>query len=104
MGTGYWMQAVIIVALSLLGFSPTRAGNLMSAGDFMNECLITSSERMCDCISAKLPPEQRGAATAAMHKSNAASKTGGNLLDPSLFDDNEMMGLAAVVTTQASCH
>ena len=52
------------------------------ADDFMNECRVTGSEKMCECISSKMPPDKRAAAVAGMKKSNAATQPGGNLLDP----------------------
>src|SRR5262249_43212585 len=48
------------------------------ADDFMKECLVTSSQKMCDCISAKLPADKRAAAIDGMRKSNAATQPGGN--------------------------
>ena len=73
------------------------------ADDFMKKCLVTSSQKMCDCISAKLPADKRAAAFAGMRKSNAATQPGGNPLDPSTLTQEQMQGLDAVVAAQASC-
>jgi len=71
--------------------------------EFMKECLITSSQKMCDCISSKMPADKRAAAVAGMRKSNAATQPGGNLLDPSTLTPEQMQGLDAVVIAQAAC-
>jgi hypothetical protein len=73
------------------------------ADDFMKECLVTGSQRMCDCISSKLPADKRAAAIEGMRKSNAATQPGGNLLDPATLTQEQMQGLDAVVLAQASC-
>ena len=72
------------------------------ADDFMNECLVTSSQKMCDCISAKLPADKRTAAIDGMRKTNAATQPGGNAVDLKLTQE-QMQGLDAVVAAQASC-
>lgn len=73
------------------------------ADEFMKECLVTGSQRMCDCISSKMPADKRAAAVAGMRKSNAATQPGGNLLDPATLTQEQMQGLDAVVLAQASC-
>ena len=72
------------------------------ADDFMKECLVTSGQRMCDCISAKLPADKRAAAIDGMRKSNAATQPGGNAVYLT-FTQEQMQGLDAVVAAQASC-
>lgn len=71
--------------------------------EFMKECLATGTQRMCECISSKMPADKRQAAIEGMRKSNAATKPGGNLLDPSQLTPEQMQGLDAVVIAQASC-
>jgi len=72
------------------------------ADDFMKECLVTSSQKTCDCISVKLPADKRAAAIDGMRKSNAATQPGGNPVDLK-FTQEQMQGLDAVVAAQASC-
>ena len=72
------------------------------ADDFMQECLVTTSQKMCECISAKMPADKRAAAVAGMRKSNAATQPGGNPVDLKLTQE-QMQGLDAVVAAQASC-
>jgi hypothetical protein len=73
------------------------------ADDFMTECLVTGSQKMCECMSAKVPADKRAAAIEGMRKSNASTQVGGNLLDPSTLSQEQMQGLDAVVIAQASC-
>jgi hypothetical protein len=73
------------------------------ADDFMNECLVTASQKMCECMSDKVPADKRTAAISGMRKSNASTQPGGNLLDPSTLSQEQMQGLDAVVIAQASC-
>jgi hypothetical protein len=84
------------VVLGLLG--PAQAQD-----EFMKECLVTGSQKMCECIAGKVPADKRAAAIAGMRKSNAALQPGGNLLDPSTLTPEQMQGLDAVVLAQASC-
>jgi hypothetical protein len=84
------------VTASLLG--PAQAQD-----EFMKECLVTGSQKMCDCIAGKVPADKRAAAVAGMRKSNQATQPGGNLLDPSTLTSEQMQGLDAVVLAQASC-
>ena len=72
------------------------------ADDFMNVCLVTSSQNMCNCISANLPADKRAAAIEGMRKSNAATRPGGNSVDLKLTQE-QMQGLDAVVAAQAAC-
>src|SRR5262252_6588422 len=72
------------------------------ADDFMKECLVTSSQKMCECISAKLPADKRAAAIDGLRKSNAATQPGGNPIELK-FTQEQMQGLDAVVAAQASC-
>jgi hypothetical protein len=87
------------LVVCVLGASLASAAR---ADDFMKECLVTSSQRMCDCISAKLPADKRAAAIDGMRKSNAATQPGGNAVDLKLTQE-QMQGLDAVVAAQASC-
>jgi len=73
------------------------------ADEFMTECLVTGSQKMCDCMSSKIPADKRAAAISGMRKSNASTGPGGNLLDPSTLSQEQMQGLDAVVIAQASC-
>jgi hypothetical protein len=70
---------------------------------FMPACLKTTSQKMCECISARLPPDKRQSAIEGLQKSNAATSPGGNLLDPSSLSQEQMQGLDAVVIAQANC-
>ena len=63
------------------------------ADDFMTECLVTGSQKMCECMSGKIPADKRAAAVEGMRKSNASTQPGGNLLDPSTLSQEQMQGL-----------
>jgi hypothetical protein len=71
--------------------------------DFMRECRVTTSEKMCECIYSKMPADKRAAAIQGLQKSNRATQPGGNLLDPSTLTQEQMQGLDAVVIAQADC-
>ena len=73
------------------------------ADDLMKECLVTSSQKMCDCIIARIPANQRENAVLGLRKSNASVSVSGNLLNPSNLSQQEMQGLNAVVAAQAYC-
>jgi hypothetical protein len=73
------------------------------ADDFMKECMVTASEKMCTCIAGRIPADQRANAIVGMRKSNASVAVSGNLLDPATLNQNEMQGLNAVVAAQAYC-
>jgi hypothetical protein len=79
------------------------SGGARAQDEFMKECLVTGSQKSCDCIASKVPADKRAAAVAGMRKSNAATQPGGNLLDPSTLTQEQMQGLDAVVIAQASC-
>jgi len=79
------------------------SGAARADDEFMKECLVTGTQKMCDCISSKMPADKRAAAIVGMRKSNAATQPGGNLLDPSTLSQEQMQGLDAVVIAQASC-
>jgi hypothetical protein len=72
--------------------------------EFMQVCMATTPQRMCECISSKLPADKRAAAISGLRKSNAAMAPGGNLLDPSNLSQEQMQGLDAVVIAQANCN
>ena len=80
----------------------TGLSTAVRADDFTNECLVTGSQKMCQCMSDKIPADKR-AAVEGMRKSNASTQPGGNLLDPSTLSQEQMQGLDAVVIAQASC-
>lgn len=73
------------------------------ADDFMQECRVTASQKMCECIGARIAPDMRARAIAGLRKSNASVAVSGNLLDPATLTQNEMQGLNAVVAAQAYC-
>jgi hypothetical protein len=89
-----------LLAAVLWGAAP---GAALAQDDFMKECRVTTSEKMCQCIYDKLPADKRAAATQGLSKSNAATKPGGNLLDPSTLSQEQMQGLDAMVLAQANC-
>ncbi len=93
------MRMVVFVVAVLAVVGPAAA----QGDDFMKECMVTSSQKMCQCISSKVPADQRANAIAGMRKSNASVSVSGNLLDPSTLNQNEMQGLNAVVAAQAYC-
>ena len=70
---------------------------------FVQVCMQTTPQKMCECISSKLPADKRQAAIEGLRKSNAAMQPGGNLLDPSMLTQEQMQGLDAVVIAQANC-
>src|SRR5258705_107208 len=88
--------SVIVLAIGLS--APAQAQDA-----FIQACVATTSQRMCECISSKLPADKRAAAIAGLRKSNAAMGPGGNLLDPSNLSQEQMQGLDAVVIAQADC-
>jgi hypothetical protein len=71
--------------------------------EFMKECMVTASQKMCACISGRIPPDQRANAIVGLRKSNASVAVSGSLLDPATLNQNEMLGLNAVVAAQAYC-
>ena len=89
--------SVMVLAIGLS--APARAQD-----GFMQACTMTTSQNMCECISAKLPADKRQAAIEGLRKSNAAMEPGGNLLDPSNLSPEQMQGLDAVVIAQANCN
>ena len=78
-------------------------GAVRAQDPFMQVCMQTTPQKMCECISSKLPADKRQAAIDGLRKSNAAMKPGGNLLDPSMLTQEQMQGLDAVVIAQANC-
>ena len=91
-------SAVSFVALATGSTAPARAQD-----GFVQACMATTPQRMCECISAKIPADKRAAAIAGLLKSNKAMEPGGNLLDPSNLSQEQMQGLDAVVIAQADC-
>ena len=92
------LAGVLGAALLAAVVVPTQAQD-----GFIGACLKTTSQKMCECISARLPADKRQAATEGLQKSNAATSPGGNLLDPSTLSQEQMQGLDAVVIAQADC-
>ncbi len=93
------MRMVFLVVAGLALGLPAAA----QTDDFMKECMVTASEKMCSCMSARIPAEQRANAVEGLRKSNASVSVSGNLLDPNTLNQNQMQGLNAVVAAQAYC-
>jgi len=93
------LSAGLVLSVLAAGLSGTARAD----DEFMKECLVTGTQKMCECISSKMPADKRTAAIAGMRKSNAATQPGGNLLDPATLSPEQMQGLDAVVIAQASC-
>jgi hypothetical protein len=93
-------------ALSALGltFVAIQVGPAQAQDAFMQVCMQTTPQKMCECISSKLPADKRQAAIDGLRKSNAAMAPGGNLLDPSNLTQEQMQGLDAVIIAQANCN
>ena len=81
-----------------LGFS-----SVSRADELMTECMVTASEKMCQCIIGRIPADQRANAILGLRKSNQSVSVSGNLLNPSNLSPHEMQGLNAVVAAQAYC-
>lgn len=96
------MSCRSLAATSLVLFALGLPGSA-EATDFMKECMVTASQRMCECISARIPADQRANAIVGLRKSNASVAVSGSLLDPASLSQNEMQGLNAVVAAQAYC-
>ena len=93
------MRMVFLVVAGLVLGLPAAA----QSDEFMKECMVTASEKMCSCMSARIPAEQRANAIEGLRKSNASVSVSGNLLDPNTLNQNQMQGLNAVVAAQAYC-
>jgi hypothetical protein len=93
------MRMVFLVVAGLALGLPAAA----QTDEFMKECMVTASEKMCSCMSARIPAEQRANAVDGLRKSNASVSVSGNLLDPNTLNQNQMQGLNAVVAAQAYC-
>jgi hypothetical protein len=94
---------LVIYALGFVVAGSTLPGAARAQDAFMKVCLQTTPQKMCECISSKLPADKRQAAIEGLQKSNAAMAPGGNLLDPSNLSQEQMQGLDAVVIAQANC-
>jgi len=94
------MRTIVVVALAAFAVALPAAAQ---SDEFMKECMVTASEKMCACMSARIPADQRSNAVAGLRKSNASVNVSGNLLDPATLSQNEMQGLNAVVAAQAYC-
>jgi hypothetical protein len=86
-----------------LAFVSALATGAHAQDPFLQVCMQTTPQKMCECISAKLPADKRQAAIEGLRKSNAAMSPGGILLDPSNLSQEQMQGLDAVVIAQANC-
>ncbi|MBN9516353.1 MAG: hypothetical protein J0H97_23310 [Alphaproteobacteria bacterium] len=73
------------------------------ADDLLRECMVTASQKTCECIIARIPADQRENAILGLRKSNQSVSVSGNLLNPSNLSPQEMQGLNAVVAAQAYC-
>ena len=93
----------VTCALGLV-FVAALATGVQAQDAFMQACLMTTPQKMCECISSKVPADKRQAAIEGMRKSNKAMEPGGNLLDPSNLTQEQMQGLDAVVIAQATCN
>ena len=93
-------RAVTTAGLALLALGLPAAAQ---TDEFMKECMVTASQKMCECIAGRIPAEQRANAIVGLRKSNASVAVSGNLLDPATLSQNEMQGLNAVVAAQAYC-
>lgn len=93
------MRMVVLVVAGLAFGLPAAA----QSDGFMKECMVTASEKMCSCMSARIPADQRANAIDGLRKSNASVSVSGNLLDPSTLNQNQMQGLNTVVAAQAYC-
>jgi hypothetical protein len=87
-----------------LTFIAALPAGLQAQDAFLQACMQTTPQKMCECISSKLPADKRQAAIEGLQKSNAAMAPGGNLLDPSNLSQEQMQGLDAVVIAQANCN
>ena len=87
-----------------LAFVSALVTGVQAQDAFMQACLMTTPQKMCECISSKVPADKRQAAIEGMRKSNKAMEPGGNLLDPSNLTQEQMQGLDAVVIAQANCN
>lgn len=92
------IAAGFAVFVLTVGFSPASR-----ADELMQECLVTASEKMCQCIISRIPADQRANAVLGLRKSNQSVSVSGNLLNPSTLSQQEMQGLNAVVAAQAYC-
>jgi hypothetical protein len=93
------MRILVLVVAGLTLGLPAAA----QSDGFMKECMVTASEKMCSCMSARIPADQRANAIDGLRKSNASVSVSGNLLDPSTLNQNQMQGLNTVVAAQAYC-
>jgi hypothetical protein len=92
------LAAGLSALILTLGFSSASR-----ADELLKECMVTSSEKMCQCMIARIPADQRSNAILGLRKSNQSVSVSGNLLNPSNLSPQEMQGLNAVVAAQAYC-
>lgn len=91
------------LAVCILAGSLARGAQAQNENDFVKECLVTELQKMCECMSSKVPAARRGAAIASMRKSNAMVQPGGPMLESSILTEEEMQGLEEAVMAHASC-
>ncbi|MBL6615135.1 MAG: hypothetical protein ISP49_17055 [Reyranella sp.] len=92
-----------VCALGFISMAALPSGS-QAQDAFMQACMMTTPQKMCECISSKVPADKKQAAIEGMLKSNKAMEPGGNLLDPSNLTQEQMQGLDAVVIAQANCN
>ena|SRR5689334_14520191 len=92
-----------VCALGFISIATLPSGS-QAQDAFMQACMMTTPQKMCECISTKIPADKKQAAIEGMLKSNKAMEPGGNLLDPSNLSQEQMNGLDAVVIAQANCN
>ncbi len=93
----------MIFALGIASLTLAVSAGARAEDEFMKECLVTGSPKMCECMYANVPPDKRAAAIDGMRRSNAITAPGGNLTDPSKLPPEQMQGLDIVVSAQAAC-
>ncbi len=95
-------RCLAAAGLVVLAFGLSTAAQAQG-DEFMKECMVTASQKMCECMSAKIPANQRAAAVVGLRKSNAAVTDGANPVDPAQMTQEQMQGLNAVVAAQSYC-
>lgn len=93
------IAATGLLAVLAVAAPPAAAQN----SEFMKECMVTAAQNTCQCIAARIPANMMSNAILGLRKSNQSVSVSGNLLDPATLNQNEMLGLNAVVAAQAYC-
>lgn len=98
------MRVIASVAgVALVAGLTMSLSTVARADDLLRECMVTASQKTCECIIARIPADQRENAILGLRKSNQSVSVSGNLLNPSNLSPQEMQGLNAVVAAQAYC-